>query len=93
MALSVSAAVSSSFDTNVAQRLVWLETILSSINPKDPEITDVVPRIMEVLSQRLQGAYMQIADQDSSTPAHSNPVLRRIAALVRRANELKALAV
>lgn len=87
VALSVSAAVTSSLDKNILERLMWLETVFSCINPSDPDIMDVAPKIMDVLSTRLQGAYMQIAESEPHSPA-----LRRIAALNKRAQELKALA-
>ncbi|KAK8171127.1 hypothetical protein BKA80DRAFT_305927 [Phyllosticta citrichinensis] len=86
VALSVSAAVTSSLDKNVLERLMWLETVYNCINPSDPDIMDVAPKIMDVLSTRLQGAYMQIAESDPHSQA-----LRRIANLNKRTQELKAM--
>lgn len=65
---------------------MWLEAVFSSINPMDPDIKEVAPKIMDVLSSRLQAAYMQIADSNPT-----DPVLRKISMLTRRARELKEL--
>ncbi|KAK7535725.1 hypothetical protein IWX49DRAFT_260129 [Phyllosticta citricarpa] len=86
VALSVSAAVTSSLDKNVLERLMWLETVFNCINPSDPDIMDVAPKIMDVLSTRLQGAYMQIAEAEPASPA-----LRKISHLNKRAQELKQM--
>lgn len=45
---------------------------------------DVAPKIMDVLSHRLQGAYMQIAEADPG-----NPALKKLSALARNVNEIK----
>ncbi len=52
---------------------------------QDPEIQDVAPRILDVLSQRLESQYMLIAEADPQ-----DPVLRKIPPLARQARELKA---
>ncbi|KAM0713881.1 hypothetical protein Q7P37_010843 [Cladosporium fusiforme] len=80
VALSVSAAITSSFETNVDKRLEWLGTIVSNIDAADPDIRDVAPKIMDVLSQRLQGAYMQLAE---SQPRDEN-ALRKMVTLNRQ---------
>ena len=54
---------------------------------QDPELRDVAPRIIDVLSQRLEGEYMRISEGNAHDPA-----LRKIAALARQARELKSLA-
>nr|OQO16468.1 hypothetical protein B0A51_16300 [Rachicladosporium sp. CCFEE 5018] len=86
VALSVSAAITASFETNVEKRLEWLGTIVGNIDVqvrglsdggglgvfgddadfemKDGDIRDVAPKIMDVLYQRLQGAYMQLAERE-----------------------------
>ena len=87
VALSVSAAITASFETYVDQRLEWLSTILSNIDLNDEEIKDVAGKIMEVLSQRLQGAYMNISETNPSEPA-----LRRISALHRQVAEVRRMA-
>ena len=46
---------------------------------------EVAPRIMNVLSQRLEGQYMRLAEVD-----HRDPVLQKIPPLARRARELAA---
>ena len=86
VALSVSAAVSSSLESNIPERLIWLDAVFVSINPRDPDIREVAPKIMDVLSSRLQAAYMQIAESNPT-----DPVLRKISQLSRRARELKDL--
>jgi len=52
---------------------------------QDPEINEVAGRILEVLSQRLEGEYMRIAENDLQSPA-----LRKIPGLARHARELRA---
>jgi hypothetical protein len=86
VALSVSAALTSSLDSNIDQRLEWLGAVLSQINMQDPDIIDVAPKIMDVLSQRLQSAYMNISEE---TP--NAPVLKRISGLNRQVNEVKRM--
>ena len=51
---------------------------------KDPDIRDVAPKIMDILSQRLESLYMTIA---GNTP--HDPILPRIPPLSRRARELR----
>jgi hypothetical protein len=105
VALSVSAAITSSFETNVELRLEWLGTIVSNIdasvssthlkqtlslhvtdsNDQDSDIRDVAPKIMEVLYQRLQGAYMQLAEME---PRDDN-ALRKMVALTRQIAEVR----
>ena len=108
MNLSVGAAVTSSLETNVTERLTWLEAVFHSINPRvsipssihhtsvsdclihfqDPEIRDVAGRILEVLSQRLEGEYMRIAEDEPQ-----NPALRKIPSLAKNARELRSYAL
>ncbi|KAL3477953.1 hypothetical protein BJX99DRAFT_225155 [Aspergillus californicus] len=83
VALSVGVAVTSSLQTNVMQRLTWLEVALQTVNLVDPDILEVAPRIMDILIQRLDGLYMSVA-KDSP----HDPILRRIAPIVRRARML-----
>ena len=85
--LSVSAAITASLENHVHQRLEWLGTILDTINLKDDDIKEVAPKIMDVLSQRLQAAYMNISEANPSEPA-----LKRISALNRQVVEIKRLA-
>lgn len=85
VALSVSAAITSSFETNVEMRLEWLGTIVSNIDTDDPDIRDVAPKIMDVLYQRLQGAYMQLAE---SEPRDDN-ALRKMVALTRQIADVR----
>ncbi|KAK5131332.1 hypothetical protein LTR08_000998 [Meristemomyces frigidus] len=86
VALSVSAAITASFESNIDARLEWLSAVLSQINMKDHDIMDVAPKIMDVLSQRLQGAYMLISE---TNPGDHN--LGRISALVRQVREVRRL--
>ncbi|KAK4633801.1 hypothetical protein CLAFUR0_02653 [Fulvia fulva] len=85
--LTVSAAITSSFDTLVSDRLEWLSRVLGSIDMTDADIRDVAPKIMDVLSQRLQGAYMSISE---NTP--NDPALRTISHLNKQVNEIRRLA-
>jgi hypothetical protein len=82
--LSVSAAVTSSLETKLPERLDWLEAVLNQIDLRDQEIADVAPKIMDVLATRLQGAYMQ-ASEDGGNPV----VLKKIRELHRRVAEVR----
>ncbi|KAI7522768.1 hypothetical protein KC316_g19141, partial [Hortaea werneckii] len=84
VALSVSAAITASFQTNVDARLEWLAEVLSQMNISDPDIRDVAPKIMDVISSRLQGAYMEMSESNPSDPR-----LRRLSALNRQVNEVR----
>lgn len=104
--LSVSAAVTDSLETNILQRLAWLEVGLHIINPavssslfhfninkaltvtQTPEITDVFPKVLEVMQTRLQQAYMTIAERN-----HVDPILRNVATLNARVQEMKNVLV
>lgn len=86
VSLSVSAALTSSFDNNVHERLDWLAGVLSTINLQDLDIREVAPKIMDVLQQRMQGAYMQLAEKNGQDPA-----LRKISTLSHQINEIKNL--
>lgn len=57
---------------------------------QDPELSPVAGRIIDVLSQRLESEYMQIAEEQSQSPDQVQ-ALRKIAFLTRRAKELRAL--
>ncbi|KAL8700473.1 MAG: hypothetical protein Q9201_005434 [Fulgogasparrea decipioides] len=72
--LSVSAAVTSSLETSLGERLTWLEL--------DPELYDVGSRIMEVLRERLESGFMQISMANPGEPG-----LRRIPPLAHQARE------
>ncbi|THW30589.1 hypothetical protein D6D23_00052 [Aureobasidium pullulans] len=84
VSLSVSAALTSSFEQNVDERLQWLSAVLSTINLNDTEIREVAPKIMDVLQQRMQGAYMSIAENNVQDPA-----LRIVSGLSRQINDIK----
>ena len=84
VSLSVSAALTCSFDQHVDERLSWLGTVLATINLGDPEIREVAPKIMDVLQTRMQGAYMQIAENNPTDPA-----LRLVAGLSRQIMDIK----
>ncbi|MCJ1285350.1 hypothetical protein MMC26_004690 [Xylographa opegraphella] len=83
--LSVGAAVTSALENNLSERLDWLDIVLSILNTQDPDVREVAPRIMNVLSQRLESQYMRLAELD-----HRNPVLQKIPPLARRAREIAA---
>ncbi|KAL6720206.1 hypothetical protein ACLMJK_002127 [Lecanora helva] len=82
--LSVGVAVTNSLESNTMERLIWLETVFRLIDTRDPEIREVAGRILEVLSQRLEGEYMNIAENKPQSPA-----LRKIPGLARLARELR----
>ncbi|RAL04956.1 uncharacterized protein BO80DRAFT_373231 [Aspergillus ibericus CBS 121593] len=82
--LSVGVAVTSSLQTHVMERLTWLEVVLQTVNPMDPDIRELVPRIMEILISRLEALYMSVAE----TSPH-DPITRKIAPLSRRARLLR----
>ncbi|KAL4899999.1 hypothetical protein BDW74DRAFT_104783 [Aspergillus multicolor] len=84
VALSVGVAVTSSLQTNVMQRLAWLEVVLQTVDLRDTDIQDVAPKIMDILISRLNDLYMAVAKE-----APGNPILRRIPPLARRATELR----
>ncbi|KAF3002891.1 hypothetical protein E8E13_001300 [Curvularia kusanoi] len=83
LVLSTGAVVSEPLDRNLPERLAWLENVLNSVDPHDNEIRDIVPKIMDVMSQRLTNKYIEL---NETTPG--NPLLRRISALSRRCNEM-----
>jgi len=62
-------------------------SILTQSDKQDPDIRDVAPKIMDVLYQRLQGAYMQLAE---SVPRDDN-ALRKMVALTRQIAEVKSV--
>ncbi|KAK2735712.1 hypothetical protein FQN57_001161 [Myotisia sp. PD_48] len=82
--LSVSAAVTSAFGSNIMDRLNWLQYVFRSVNVQDPDINEVTPRIMDVLIHRLETLYMSIAENKPQ-----DPVLRRIPPLTNWARDLK----
>ncbi|GAB7365726.1 hypothetical protein MBLNU230_g7063t1 [Neophaeotheca triangularis] len=65
-ALSIAVAVTVSMETNLKERLEWLESILHGLDFQSPELVDVAPGVMDVLSQRLQGSYMAVAERDAT---------------------------
>ncbi|KAF1835263.1 hypothetical protein BDW02DRAFT_297686 [Decorospora gaudefroyi] len=88
LALSTGAVVSESLGHNLAERLVWLDAVLRSVNPNDAEIRDIIPKIMDVVIQRLTAAYIQL---NESTPG--SQLLRIISQLVNKCNEMTRAAV
>lgn len=52
---------------------------------QDNEIRDIVPKIMDVIKQRLTTAYIQL---NESANAPNSPLLRRISGLVNKCNEM-----
>ncbi|EER28820.1 hypothetical protein CPC735_040840 [Coccidioides posadasii C735 delta SOWgp] len=84
LSLSVSAAVTSSLETNVSERLDWLKQVFRTVNIHDPDIAQVVPQIMDVLIGRLQNLYMSIAQHSPH-----DPILPKIPPLTRWARDLK----
>ncbi|KAF1917995.1 hypothetical protein BDU57DRAFT_528490 [Ampelomyces quisqualis] len=83
LALSAGAVVSADLDRNTPERLVWLEAVLTSVNPNDADIRDIVPKIMDVVKQRLTDTYMAL---NESTPGSA--LLRPISLQVTKCNEM-----
>lgn len=86
VALTVSAAITSSFDTHVTERLDWLGRVLNRVDMRDDDIRDVAPKIMDVLGQRLSGAYMAISEASPNDPS-----LRTMSTLNRQVGEIRRL--
>jgi hypothetical protein len=84
MSLSVSVAITASLETNIDQRLEWLQTVLTNIDLNDPDMKEMTPKIMDILSSRLQGAYMSISERSPGEAA-----LKRISALHRQVGEVR----
>ncbi|KAL9028298.1 MAG: hypothetical protein Q9196_003322 [Gyalolechia fulgens] len=82
--LSVGAAVTSSLDNKLGERLTWLEAVFSTIRPGDPELREYGSRIMDVLRERLESGFMRISMSNAGEPA-----LRRIPSLANRAREFQ----
>jgi len=79
--------VTASFEVNLSQRLEWLGIILDIIDLSNTDIKEVAPKIMDVLSSRLQGAYMSLSEANSGAPE-----LKRIVGLNRKVGEVRRLA-
>ncbi|KAI9727018.1 MAG: hypothetical protein M1834_008544 [Cirrosporium novae-zelandiae] len=86
VALSTAATLMQTFDTHLAERLTWLETLLPRLNPMDPEIKQVMPRILDALSQKLESHFMVVAETDPGNMA----ILRKIPQLVRQVKEIRS---
>ncbi|RMZ67063.1 wd40 yvtn repeat-like-containing domain [Pyrenophora seminiperda CCB06] len=83
IALSTGAVVSENLGRQLPERLRWLDAMFKSVNPSDAEVRDIVPKIMEVVGQRLTAAYIEL---NESSPG--NPLLRIVSALVSKCNQL-----
>ncbi|KAJ5383366.1 hypothetical protein N7517_001277 [Penicillium concentricum] len=83
--LSVAVAVTTTMQTNIGQRLHWLEVVLQNVNPRDTDLREVAPRILDIMSQRLNTLYMSVVERNPH-----DPILRLISPLARRARELHA---
>jgi len=57
----------------------------SNISFQDTDLTEVAPRILDIMSQRLNNLYMSVVERNPH-----DPILRLIAPLARRARELIA---
>ena len=86
IALSVSATITATFETHLEQRLEWLAVVLDNVDLSDADIKDVAPRIMDVLSQRLQGAYMAVSEANPGSPN-----LKQISKLNRQVQEVRKI--
>ncbi|EGE04513.1 hypothetical protein TEQG_03384 [Trichophyton equinum CBS 127.97] len=86
VALSVSAAVTASMDTHIMERLNWLQQVLRTVNISDPSISEIGPRIMDILIQRLEALFISIAQKTPNDPIlHRIPPITQWAAVLRDA--------
>jgi WD40 repeat protein len=99
LALSTGAVVTEALEHNLTERLIWLDAVLKNVDPnvspsfrdpslhtdryQDNEIHDIVPKIMDVMNQRLTATYIKL---NENSPG--NQLLRRISSLVSKVNEL-----
>ncbi|KAJ5169035.1 uncharacterized protein N7482_004629 [Penicillium canariense] len=80
--LSVAVAVTVSLETNIARRLKWLETVLTSVDPEahqntglgmslvmNEDLRQVVPITMDKLGQRLHGLYVTAMQDNQQHPS------------------------
>ncbi|CAP98439.1 Uncharacterized protein EN45_014860 [Penicillium chrysogenum] len=81
--LSVAVAVTTTMQTNIGQRLHWLEVVLQNVNARDTDLHEVAPRILDIMSQRLNTLYMSVVERNPH-----DPILRLISPLARRARDL-----
>ncbi|KAF2811987.1 uncharacterized protein BDZ99DRAFT_519227 [Mytilinidion resinicola] len=88
-ALSSAVVVTEPLNNLIVERLNWLEAALDSVDPRDPELQpDVVPSIMQIITERLTAAYHEF-----NTPrGPGQQVLRKILALANRVNDFNRLA-
>jgi hypothetical protein len=85
--LTVAAVVTNPFENLLAERLAWLDTTLGLLDPRNPDLgADILPRILSVIQGRLQEAYMKMSENNPS-----DPMLRTMAMLSRRATDLKTM--
>ncbi|KAF2744526.1 hypothetical protein M011DRAFT_449195 [Sporormia fimetaria CBS 119925] len=81
--LSTGVTVTERFERTVAQRLMWLDAVLSNVNPHDKETSNVLPRILDILHSRLSTEYVRLNETAPNTQ-----LLRHISLLINRLNEL-----
>jgi hypothetical protein len=100
--LTIAAVITNPLENRIPERLSWLDTALGLLNPRvnalnsmnpmihtnlnqSPDLdSDLLPRILGVIKGRLQDAYMKFSEANPTDPA-----LRIIAQLSRRATELE----
>lgn len=58
-------------------------TLILANASQEPEIKDIIPKIMEIMNGRLTQAYIKLNES-----SQGNPLLRHISALVSRVNTL-----
>jgi len=87
VSLSVGAAVIQRLEENIHERLHWLSSVLSFVDPQDPEVSNVAPSIMDVIVSRLESRYMSLAEADLT-----DPLLKTIPPLTKAAKGIKSLA-
>ncbi|KAI9859233.1 MAG: hypothetical protein M1813_007007 [Trichoglossum hirsutum] len=85
--LSVAAAITTSFESFPVEYLQWLENILLAMDPLHQEVREMVPKIMDVLIQRMEQMYMGLSESNAG-----DPVLKRLPSLWKKAKQLKQIA-
>ena len=97
--LSTAAAVTASLESHLPERLTWLANVFGCLDIRvrlhhlvyaslansfqDPDLREVFPKVVSVLNNRLQNAYMELAHSEPG-----NPNLRTLYALYKESSQL-----
>ncbi|KAF2427188.1 hypothetical protein EJ08DRAFT_699813 [Tothia fuscella] len=86
--LTVCAIITHPLLDRLQDRLLWLNAALEVLDPAREELAgDILIRIMTVIQTRIHEAYMAVSEQGPS-----NGILRRMATLARKVNDIKVAA-